>query len=1412
MMQNKKTYEISWAQFEACNSNTQEAFENMCRWLFNDFFFDGKAILHSNPNNPGIEVVPRLEEKSNKRISFQAKYFSSIDYSQIMHSAEMAVKYYADQLDIIYLYCNKDVTTSSLSYQNIEQFLLTSGIELVPITNQAILEQVMKNETISWHYFDHIALQQSWFREQVQTSLASLGPRYNDEFNVPTRAEKVLNAFLRNGEAAEAINKRKNDVIDKIRSQGWRYRKYGHAAKKILNTISEIEDISADTILDCLSWKDHIRSLCFHEFEELHLAAEGKREEYSKAIEDRNHRKVNELLEQINDIEQLLELPESVAPEEKVCSALEKQIFVVKGEAGVGKSQLFAFSAEKEISADHAAILLLGTSFQSDSVLLSQIADVIGVNLEMEALLHKLEGIAIQQNCCVCIFIDAINESTYKNVWKNGLPLLLNMIRKYPHIRLAISVRSGYEKIVFNEAILKQINEGEIGLVKHQGFREESIRATRTFLNHYGISFVPSFFLQSEMTNPLFLTLFCKNYSGENYDMFTLFERLIERANEEAQMAAGLDESLCILQYLVDEIVDVCLEKETQIITQEELFDMKFWERYGLSFKKIPYVTSLVRSGFMISMASEMEESYSFGYNLLQDFVCAKKVIKKYPRKSELISYIQADLLKIREGSITNYHNIDVFIVVCGLYAERYHEECFFDIEKLVVDEWDKDSIIRRYVNSFLWRKASSVNADDFLEFVNSYTIERDLVFRVLVENSTKEQHPLNALFLHQRLHCKSITDRDELWTTYVNNLANDDERLFQLILFFDEGNVLDGLSESNTKLLLILFSWLLTSSNRFLRDKASKAMVELFKLNFQLCLPLLRMFENVNDPYVIQRLYGCIFGACTKRTEEKKDEFKKLVTYVFNQIFNKQEVYPDILLRDYARLIIERWRHEYPEETDFIDISKTVPPYRSTPIPVLEPQEYSDSGIRSGWNSIKRSLKINHSGCPGMYGDFGRYTFQAALERFENIDIVNLYHYAMQFIHDELGYTDELLGVYDCTPRYYGYNRHNTKKIERIGKKYQWIAFYNILARVSDSHRIKEWERTPYLYEGPWEPYVRDFDPTLNRNTWTTMGVPKIHYPETKDEFLELQPIPNSSDIHNWKNAKPEFFTSLPEKMIVNDEDNIDWVTLYLSEDKKNKKDIWDDTSMGFSKDSQQMWLISHAFFVKSEQFAGFVENILSVKENDYSVFEGRCVYSLFNREYAWSPGYQDVFKEAWNKCEIYTGKYRIEKETFSVPDFENIKYDEDGEASIPFVEKEFEKRIPEDVLTIDVMPAFSQVLWEEEYDASQEETTGFHIPCGDIINHFKLKQDNVDGYYYSQEDVLVCFDGEIAGLLNGLFIRKDFLDRYLQERNVKLCWKCVGEKQYFLGDMNQEWSRWNGIHYYEDGKVKGEFQISED
>lgn len=64
---------------------------------------------------------------------------------------------------------------------------------------------------------------------------------------------------------------------------------------------------------------------------------------------------------------------------------------------------------------------------------------------------------------------------------------------------------------------------------------------------------------------------------------------------------------------------------------------------------------------------------------------------------------------------------------------------------------------------------------------------------------------------------------------------------------------------------------------------------------------------------------------------------------------------------------------------------------------------------LQSGFNIIDCSMIPDTRNTPGLYGDFGRYTFQSALNYFENIDIDNLYHYAMQYIRDVLGYKKQL-------------------------------------------------------------------------------------------------------------------------------------------------------------------------------------------------------------------------------------------------------------------------------------------------------------------------------------------------------------------------------------------------------------------
>ena len=101
----------------------------------------------------------------------------------------------------------------------------------------------------------------------------------------------------------------------------------------------------------------------------------------------------------------------------------------------------------------------------------------------------------------------------------------------------------------------------------------------------------------------------------------------------------------------------------------------------------------------------------------------------------------------------------------------------------------------------------------------------------------------------------------------------------------------------------------------------------------------------------------------------------------------------------------------------------------------------------------------------------------------FKKVDTANIYYYALRFIFENLGYCSKYFGEYDSHRA--GFDRHHVKKIERIGKKYQWIAMYNILARLSDKYKLKGWDwndKTDCFYEGPWEPYVRDFDPTPHK------------------------------------------------------------------------------------------------------------------------------------------------------------------------------------------------------------------------------------------------------------------------------------------------------------------------------------------
>ena len=105
------------------------------------------------------------------------------------------------------------------------------------------------------------------------------------------------------------------------------------------------------------------------------------------------------------------------------------------------------------------------------------------------------------------------------------------------------------------------------------------------------------------------------------------------------------------------------------------------------------------------------------------------------------------------------------------------------------------------------------------------------------------------------------------------------------------------------------------------------------------------------------------------------------------------------------------------------------------------------------------------------------------------------------------------------------------------------------------------------------------------------------------------------------------------------------------------------DRHSIGFADGSQNIWSMSHGYFVKQNEFELF-KNDLEKKNFMGRWFpEASDVYQFFNREYAWSPSYQRFFGDPWLDYEVETGEKIITKHTVLLPKFINFKNKENDD-----------------------------------------------------------------------------------------------------------------------------------------------------
>lgn len=1387
---------IRWNDFESTSNNINEDFENLCRIFFKFHFVKNKAVvLSQRANNPGIETEP--VKIGDKRVGFQAKYFTNqISYDDILDSAKKTVEYYSNQIDKVIIFCNKDINLSAANFKKAEELLAANGITVELCCNNNILDLINTLDEyaiIKALFFNKLSLTTDWFNKHLENSLKELGPKYTPEFHVDTEEWHAFFEVLYRTSWIEAYLQR---IIDDAREELKRISGVEELKREIIEVIDGLTIPNHNHYEECLHWYTLFISIK----QRIDEISAPTYEKWFKII----NRETNCSREEINEVEnkyhayvELFNIIESFdLSKDKYLKYLNSNCLLIEGKVGSGKSHLLGYEAELHGNKDLCrSILLLGHKLVLNDQPQKQIMSELGLDgSTFHEFIQACEAKGEIDGGITVIMIDALNECSAHRIWKTFFNDIISEIEKYKYVRFVCSIRSTYKEIFFDDAVCDRINNREIPLLQLDGFRNILVNAVSAFFSYYNIPITTAAMFYNEFENPLFLRTYCEAYSGIEYvgsrGIFALYKNYIEKEEKKIKEQLDISNGMHYADIIFGIIGKYLFTNKSNSIPYKVLLDLAKAEYVS---KEV--IDAFLKSQIIVDYYYETESRVFVEYELYRDFIVSKYLIDNVSSFDELKAIVQKRMLVLDDHlSLRRHEVIGYFATLSVLAKEKYNKEIIDFLSILPTTDnfgfYVYDGFVSEYINAYHWRSNNDINSKDYFEIVVPY-IKTNHCIETHIENMLSlagRKCSLNAYALTKWLFPMSLAHRDHIWTIYINEHYNKGNQIYNTIQYFLAEDLIN-LTREERLIYGQELCWFLSASNRPLRDQSSRALVKVLKNNLGVITRLIEIFINVNDTYIISRLFCCAYGAILLSTDElDQNEVKKLASFIFNEIFNKEFVYPDILLRDYALNILEYFVDK-GYSFDF-PMQKCRPPYKSTdvpdiPIDIINKEYNLEKGKGNGTNAIKRSMEPDCSkgGFTGMYGDFGRYVFQYNLSDFKDIDVPKVFRYAFHYIVSTLGYDNKLFSEFDSR---IGYGRSRTSRTERIGKKYEWMTMYHCLALVADhySYEKKYTEGGFPTYDGEWLCGLRDFEPTLSltkTNRQFDVGT-TIHRERN-----------NHWDLSNKKWADicgaECSFTDLI-KMV--DSNNEQWVALFFS--------ITDKTGDRFDMPRQSIWRSSTGCLVRNVEKDNFIEKIKGKN------FYGRWFHPIevgdsnkvFTREFIWAPSYKKVYQnDDFIRVPIEIGKKKEIRKT-SVPKttIEELiaglsSHEGDLSLSLELEEKEVEIEEPiyEDLGSI--LPCYHAYTWGDELDESVEEAVSYSVPHRFLIEKLNMVQINDGVWAIGNEIVCVDFSLVKNSNLEGLYIKQSVLEKVLQE-GYSMVWIGLGEKDFSDGSNN-----FDSLHY---------------
>jgi hypothetical protein len=595
----------------------------------------------------------------------------------------------------------------------------------------------------------------------------------------------------------------------------------------------------------------------------------------------------------------------------------ESGAWLLLGEAGQGKTHLLLDGASKALADGRLAVVILGEQLTGADPL-TEIARCLGLgDLGHDEFLQALDSAGAASQGRFLLEIDAINDSDEPRRWKTQIPILLSRIADYPHVAIVFSCRTTLQDVAVPS------NKERLGLPTtiHQGFSGRETEALERYLHDVPHALPRTPLLVPEFSNPLFVKLYSQSLearaqrshqpvavSGHQHRS-AVFELFVDSRSELICDQLQLDPASLPVHHAIDALAVRMAETHNEVLDRDEArtivnaFAPDRTQHPNTMLSKLQ-AHGVIATNRYSAPHEEPRAGVGFTYQAFSDDRIVRAVLSehaddvarltaghKLDASAPLRQWLQAASPTLQEAAT-------------ALLPELTGQE-LIDILKADTDTTAQPRsttarprrLFRSLLTTLALRTPGSVTPRT-IALINIALQRFHFKAEALdawIAVTSESEHPLNADRLHRNLLQLRRSDRDAWWGTHIYSALHDNGPLHRLLRWTEQIPTPQRLRieekpsgvelkarragtrttparlppeppDEVVRLAATTLIWSLTSSNRFLRDRATKALVQLL-LGFPAVLEglLVRFLRDdarkVDDAYLFERLVLVAYG-----------------------------------------------------------------------------------------------------------------------------------------------------------------------------------------------------------------------------------------------------------------------------------------------------------------------------------------------------------------------------------------------------------------------------------------------------------------------------------------------------------------------------------------------------------------------